>query len=55
MVEPEMAFYDLDDDMDLAEEFIKYLLADILENCYEDMEFFNQRIDKRSSKLYSIF
>ena len=46
MVEPEMAFYDLDDDMDLAEEFIKYLLADILENCYEDMEFFNQRIDK---------
>ena len=46
MVEPEMAFYDLDDDMDLAEEFIKYLLADVLENCYEDMEFFNQRIDK---------
>ena len=46
MVEPEMAFYDLDDDMDLAEEFIKYLLADVLENCSEDMEFFNQRIDK---------
>ena len=46
MVEPEMAFYDLDDDMDLAEEFIKYLLADVLENCPNDMEFFNQRIDK---------
>ena len=46
MVEPEMAFYDLDDDMDLAEEFIKYLLLDALENCSEDMEFFNQRIDK---------
>jgi asparaginyl-tRNA synthetase len=46
MVEPEMAFYDLDDDMDLAEEFIKYLFADVLENCTEDMEFFNQRIDK---------
>jgi asparaginyl-tRNA synthetase len=46
MVEPEMAFYDLDDDMDLAEEFIKYLLVDVLENCSEDMEFFNQRIDK---------
>ena len=46
MVEPEMAFYDLDDDMDLAEEFIKYLLIDSLENCSEDMEFFNQRIDK---------
>ena len=46
MVEPEMAFYDLDDDMDLAEEFIKYLLVDVLENCSKDMEFFNQRIDK---------
>jgi len=46
MVEPEMAFYDLDDDMDLAEEFIKYLFVDALENCSEDMEFFNQRIDK---------
>ena len=46
MVEPEMAFYDLDDDMDLAEEFIKYLFTDVLENCTEDMEFFNQRIDK---------
>ena len=46
MVEPEMAFYDLDDDMDLAEEFIKYLLVDVLENCSKDMELFNQRIDK---------
>ena len=46
MVEPEMAFYDLDDDMDLAEEFIKFLLKDVLENCQQDMEFFNQRIDK---------
>ena len=46
MVEPEMAFYDLYDNMGLAEEVIKYLLADILENCYEDMEFFNQLIDK---------
>ncbi len=45
MVEPEMAFYDLDDDMDLAENFIKYLFADVLENCGEDMEFFNKRID----------
>jgi asparaginyl-tRNA synthetase len=46
MVEPEMAFYDLDDDMDLAEEFIVYLVKDVLENCPEDMEFFNSRIDK---------
>lgn len=46
MVEPEMAFYDLDDDMDLAEAFIKYLLRDALDHCQEDMEFFNKRIDK---------
>ena len=45
MVEPEMAFYDLDDNMDLAEEFIKYLLSEVMEHCAEDMEFFNQRID----------
>jgi asparaginyl-tRNA synthetase len=45
MVEPEMAFYDLDDNMDLAEEFIKYLLSDVMEHCAEDMEFFNKRID----------
>ena len=45
MVEPEMAFYDLDDNMDLAEDFIKYLLADVMEHCAEDMEFFNKHID----------
>ena len=46
MVEPEMAFYDLEDDMDLAEEFLRYLFADVLEHCSEDLEFFNKRIDK---------
>ena len=46
MVEPEMAFYDLDGDMDLAEEFIKYLFKDVMEHCAEDLEFFNTRIDK---------
>lgn len=46
MVEPEMAFYDLDDNMDLAEEFIQYLVGDVLEHCAEDMEFFNKRFDK---------
>jgi asparaginyl-tRNA synthetase len=45
MVEPEMAFYDLDDNMDLAEEFLKYLLLEVMEHCAEDMEFFNKRID----------
>ncbi|MEQ9409143.1 MAG: asparagine--tRNA ligase [Fuerstiella sp.] len=46
MVEPEMPFYELPDNMDLAEAFIKAIINDVLEHCPEDMEFFNQRIDK---------
>ena len=46
MVEPEMAFFDLDDNMDLAERFLKRIFRDVLEKCPEDMEFFSQRIDK---------
>lgn len=46
MVEPEMAFCDLKGDMDLAEAFLKYIFKSVLENCAEDMEFFNERIDK---------
>ncbi|ARV60910.1 asparagine--tRNA ligase [Nostocales cyanobacterium HT-58-2] len=45
MVEPEMAFCDLKGDMDLAEAFLKHIFKYVLENCPEDMEFFNQRID----------
>jgi asparaginyl-tRNA synthetase len=45
MVEPEMAFCDLKEDMDLAEEFLKYIFKWVLDKCPEDMEFFNQRID----------
>ncbi|MFP5271363.1 asparagine--tRNA ligase [Coleofasciculus sp.] len=45
MVEPEMAFCDLQGDMDLAQEFLKYVFSSVLENCPEDMEFFNKRID----------
>ncbi|MFN6566505.1 asparagine--tRNA ligase [Dendronalium sp. ChiSLP03b] len=45
MVEPEMAFCDLEGDMDLAEAFLKHIFKYVLENCPEDMEFFNQRID----------
>lgn len=45
MVEPEMAFCDLDGNMNLAEEFLKYIFRYVLEHCPEDMEFFNQRID----------
>ncbi len=45
MLEPEMAFADLKDDMDLAEELIKYLIHYILKELPEEMEFFNQFID----------
>lgn len=46
MIEPEMAFYDLQDNMDLAEDFVKYLIRYALENCREDLEFLNNMIDK---------
>ena len=46
MIEPEMAWYDLDDDMDLAEAFVKHLLRSALDRCGEDLAFFNDRIDK---------
>lgn len=45
MIEPEMAFYDLEDNCDLAEAFVKRLVEVLLEECTEDIEFFNQRID----------
>jgi asparaginyl-tRNA synthetase len=45
MVEPEMAFCDLDGNMDLAEDFLKFVFNHVLATCPEDMEFFNQRID----------
>lgn len=45
MVEPEMAFCDLEGNMDLAEAFLKYVFQAVLDRCPEDMEFFNQRID----------
>ena len=44
MIEPEMAFYDLEDDMDLQEEFIKYLLDWVLAKCTRDLEFFDKRV-----------
>ena len=46
MVEPEMAFYDLADDMTLAEAFLKRIIKDALQHCAEDMNFFAERIDK---------
>lgn len=44
MCEPEMAFYNLDDDMDIQEDFIKYLLNWALTKCRSDLEFFDKRI-----------
>ena len=46
MIEPEMAFYDLTDNMDLAEDFVKYLIRYAIENCREDLDFLNNMIDK---------
>ncbi len=45
MIEPEMAFYDIKDNMDLAEEFIKYLVSYALENCIDDVRFLNDKYD----------
>lgn len=46
MVEPEVAFNDLIQNMDLAESFIKRIIRDVLNNCGEDMQFFEERIEK---------
>jgi asparaginyl-tRNA synthetase len=46
MIEPEMAFYELEDNMRLAEEFLKYIIRSVLGQCREDLEFFNQFIEK---------
>ncbi|MEP5612926.1 MAG: asparagine--tRNA ligase [Cyclobacteriaceae bacterium] len=51
MVEPEMAFYNLDDTMDLAEDMLKYLVGYAIENCGEDLEFLEKReLDEEKSK-----
>ena len=51
MIEPEMAFFDLDANMDLAEDFIKGVLKYVLENCQEDLEFLEKRLlDEEKTK-----
>ena len=45
MIEPEMAFYDINDNMDLAEDFIKHLVQYALDNCFDDIKFLNDRYD----------
>ncbi len=60
MIEPEMAFYELTDNMDLAEEFLKYLIRYALDNCLDDLKFLSERLaneekdkpqDQRSMEL----
>jgi len=46
MIEPEMAFYDINDNMDLAEDFLKYLIRYTLDHCQDDLEFLNKMLDK---------
>ncbi len=46
MIEPEMAFCDLEGNMDLAEEIVKYLVGDILDNCQDDLSLFSRFVDK---------
>ena len=51
MIEPEMAFYDLKDNMDLAEDFIKKIISYLLENCEEDLKFLEKRLlDEEKTK-----
>ncbi|MBR2372574.1 MAG: asparagine--tRNA ligase [Clostridia bacterium] len=45
MIEPEIAFADLQDNMQLAQDMVKYIITYVMENCKQEMEFFNQRVD----------
>ena len=46
MIEPEIAFADLQDDMELAEDMLKYVIKYVMDECPEEMAFFNQFVDK---------
>ena len=51
MIEPEMAFFDLDANMDLAEDFIKYIIQYVLDHCQDDLEFLEKRLlDEEKTK-----
>ncbi len=50
MIEPEMAFYDVNDNMQLAQEFLQYLVRYALENCGEDLEFLNKRAQEEEQQ-----
>jgi asparaginyl-tRNA synthetase len=51
MIEPEMAFYDIHDNMDLAEEMLKYLVRYALDNCREDLEFLDKRLKDEEKNM----
>ncbi|MCR5163111.1 MAG: asparagine--tRNA ligase, partial [Thermoguttaceae bacterium] len=51
MIEPEMAFYLLEDNMELVEKFLKFVIKTVLDDCPEDMQFFNDRIDETHQLL----
>jgi asparaginyl-tRNA synthetase len=50
MIEPEMAFFELEDNMNLAEEFVKYVISYALEHCKEDIAFLSQRFDEENKQ-----
>jgi asparaginyl-tRNA synthetase len=54
MIEPEVAFNELTDNMDLAESFLKRIFRDALEKCDEDMQFFNDRIDEEKKLIENL-
>ena len=49
MIEPEMAFYDINDNKDLAEDFLKYIVRYCLENCQDDLKFLDERLAKEEA------
>ena len=51
MIEPEMAFFDLNDNMDLAEDFLKYCINYCAKNYKDDIEFLNQRLQNEEKNL----
>ncbi|WP_321295026.1 asparagine--tRNA ligase [Marinifilum fragile] len=51
MIEPEMAFYDIKDNMDLAEEFLKYMIKYALDNCMDDLQFLSKRLQEEEKGL----
>src|SRR4030043_112269 len=50
MIEPEMAFYEIDDNMDLAEDFLKYLIRYAMDSCSDDLEFLRKMYDEELIK-----